>query len=302
VAAAESQDLLTDRYRAVSRVLFTVLVANLVVAAAKLVFGYATATVSIISDGFHSLTDSASNVIALAGVRASRKPPDLDHPYGHRKYETLTAAAIVVMLILVVEEVVRTSLAHLGGTSLPRVSGVSFAVMLATLGVNIAVVRYERRAGEELRSEVLIADAMHTRSDVVTSLGVIASLVGVRLGFTILDPLSGLVVAVMIGRTGYQIGRDASRILSDRIVIADDDLRGVVQAVPGVLGCHRIRTRGSSDHVFLDLHVWLPGDTRLDEAHRVSHVVKDRLMERFPQIVDAVIHIEPPPHESSRRH
>ena len=129
----------------------------------------------------------------------------------------------------------------------------------------------------------------------LTSLGVLVSLAGVRLGFPILDPLSGLAVAIVIARTGYQIARETSHILSDRIVIADDDLRDVVLSVPGVLGCHRIRTRGAEDHVFLDMHVWMSAETRLDEAHRLSHVVKDRLMERYPQIVDAIIHIEPPP-------
>lgn len=298
VAAAESPPVLTQpysRYRSVSRVLLRVLAANLAVAAAKLVFGYGTATVSIISDGFHSLTDAASNVLALVGLHASRKPPDLDHPYGHRKYETLTAAVIVVMLVLVVEEVVRTALSHLGGATAPRVSGRSFAIMIGTLLINLAVVRYERRESERLSSELLLADAMHTRSDVFTSLGVIASLAGVRLGYPALDPLGGLVVAAVIARAGFAIGRDASRILSDRIVIAEDDLREVVMSVAGVLGCHRIRTRGSADHVFLDLHVWMGAETPLEEAHRLSHVVKDRLMDKYPQIMDAVIHIEPPP-------
>jgi cation diffusion facilitator family transporter len=294
VAAAEGAIVLT-RPAEVTRVLARVLAANLAVALAKLIFGYATATVSILSDGFHSLTDAASNIVALVGLRASRKPPDVDHPYGHRKYETLTAAAIVVLLLLVISEVVRTSLAHLGGTARPRVTGASFAIMLGTLAVNLAVVRYERRAATRLTSELLFADAMHTRSDVLTSLGVLASLAGVWLGFPILDPLSGLVVAVVIGHTGYQIGRDTSGILSDRIVMPEEDVRDVVMSVPGVLGCHHIRTRGTADHVFLDLHVWMGADTRLQEAHRLSHVVKDRLMERYPQIADAIIHIEPPP-------
>jgi cation diffusion facilitator family transporter len=297
VAAAEGPIVLT-RAAEVTRVLARVLAANLAVAIAKLVFGYITATVSIISDGFHSLTDAAANVVALVGLRASGKPPDVDHPYGHRKFETLTAAGIVALLVLVIVEVVRTSLQHLGGATAPRVTGVSFAVMLGTLAVNLGVVAYERRAAARLKSELLLADAMHTRSDVLTSLGVLASLVGVRLGFPILDPLSGLVVAVVIGHTGFQIGRQASHILSDRIVMAEEDLRSVVMSVPGVLGCHQIRTRGTEDHVFLDLHVWVRGDARLDEAHRLSHVVKDRLMKRYPQIVDAIIHIEPPPASS----
>jgi len=294
VAAAEGTIVLT-RSAAVTRVLARVLAANLAVAVAKLAFGYLTATVSIISDGFHSLTDAAANVVALVGLRASGKPPDVDHPYGHRKFETLTAGAIVALLVLAIAEVVRTSLQHLGGATAPRVTGTSFAVMIATLLVNLIVVAYERRAAARLTSEVLLADAMHTRSDVLTSLGVLASLAGVWLGFPILDPLSGLAVALVIGHTGFQIGRQASDILADRIVIPEEDLRAVVMAVPGVLGCHHIRTRGTADHVFLDLHVWMRPDTRLDEAHRLSHVVKDGLMRRYPQIVDAIIHIEPPP-------
>jgi cation diffusion facilitator family transporter len=294
VAPAEGTIVLT-RSVEVTRVLARVLAANLAVAIAKLVFGYLTATVSIISDGFHSLTDAAANVVALVGLRAAGKPPDIDHPYGHRKFETLTAAAIVALLVLVIAEVVRTSLGHLGGASAPRVTAASFAVMIATLGVNLGVVAYERRAAARLTSELLLADAMHTRSDVLTSLGVLASLAGVRLGFPILDPLSGFAVALVIGHTGFQIGRQASHILADRIVMPEQDLRDVVMAVPGVLGCHHIRTRGTADHVFLDLHVWVRGDARLDEAHRLSHVVKDRLMKRYPQIVDAIIHIEPPP-------
>ena len=111
---------------------------------------------------------------------------------------------------------------------------------------------------------------------------------------------SALVVAGFIAFAGVQIARATTGILSDRIVIADVDLERVVMDVPGVLGCHRIRTRGSADHVFLDLHVWLRGDMPLTEAHELSHVVKDRLMARYPQIADAVIHIEPPPHEAGK--
>jgi cation diffusion facilitator family transporter len=265
------------------------------VAGAKLGFGYATGAVSIISDGFHSLTDSASNVIGLVSLRASRKPPDEDHPYGHRKYETLAAAGIFVFLLLVVIEVVETALGRLTRGGLPQVTKYSFAVMLATLAVNIGVVRYERARGRALGSELLLADAAHTRSDVLTSCAVLVSLAGVWLGFPLLDAVGALVIAIFIARTGYQIGMETSGILSDRVVIDEDAIRRVVLRVPEVVGCHHIRTRGTLDHTFLDLHVWFPADTPLFEAHRLSHIVKDRLMENFPQIVDAVIHIEPPP-------
>ena len=276
--------------------LVSVLVLNLLVATAKIVFGYASGAISILSDGFHSLTDAASNVAGLVGVRAARQPPDEDHPYGHRKYETVAAAAVTVFLLLLVIEVLRNAFNHLSGRSEPHVTTTaSFVVMLVTVAVNLAVVSYESRAAARLGSEVLLADAMQTRGDVWSSLTVIGALVGARLGLPILDPLAALVVAGFIGYAGFQVARATTGILSDHIVFSDADLERVVMSVPGVIGCEKIRTRGSADHVFLDLHVWLPPEMSLRDAHDLSHVVKDRLMARYPQIADAVIHIEPPP-------
>ncbi len=300
VATATRADvLILSRHDAVNRVLLRVLFLNLAVAGAKLGLGYATGAVSMISDGFHSLTDSASNVMALIGMRASDKPPDVDHPYGHRKYETLAAAGIFVFLLLVVVEVARAAIHRLSGGGAPAVTSMSFGVMIATLLVNLAVVRYEGREGRRLSSELLHADAMHTKSDVFTSCAVLVSLLAVRLGYPKLDPLGGLLIAVFIAHTGWEIARQTSRVLSDQMVIAEDAIRAIVMGTPQVVGCHQIRTRGSEDHTFLDLHVWYPPEMPLHEAHRLSHVVKDRLMEAFPQIADAIIHIEPPPPGSS---
>jgi cation diffusion facilitator family transporter len=285
-----------ERYSAVSGVLIRVLVANLAVAAGKIAFGYASGAISILSDGFHSLVDTASNVVGLVGIKAAQRPADADHPYGHRKYETVAAAAVTAFLLLIVIEVLRNAFNRLSGRAAAvEISTASFVVMLLTIAINLVVVRYEGRAGERLASEVLIADATQTRGDVWTSMTVIVALVGARLGVPVLDPIAALVVAGFIGYSGYQIARTTTAILSDRIVIADVDIERLVLAVPGVLGCHQIRTRGSADYVFLDLHVWLPADMPLHEAHGLSHEVKDRLMARYPQIVDAIIHIEPPP-------
>ena len=286
----------TDRYSAVSIVLIRVLALNLCVAMAKIVFGYASGAISILSDGFHSLTDASSNVVGLVGIHAARQPPDADHPYGHRKYETVAAAAVTVFLLLVVVEVLRNAFNNLTGRSAPHeISTASFVVMIVTVAVNLTVVTYESREGQRLSSEVLLADALQTRGDVWSSLTVIGALVGARAGLPILDPIAAIVVAGFISYSGFQIATATTMILSDRIVIDESDIETIVMSVPEIIGCHHIRTRGSTDHVFLDLHVWLPATMPLEEAHHHSHVVKDRLMERYPQIVDAIIHIEPPP-------
>ena len=286
-----------QRYEEVSRVLSRVLVLNLVVALAKIALGLVSGAVGERVEAVGQDADGASNLVAMIGVRVARQPPDEDHPYGHRKFETLASVGILIFLVLVLVQVASAAAARLRSVEAPRVDAVAFWVMGSTFAINLAVVLYERRAGRRLSSEILLADAHHTTSDLATSLTVIAALVGVRFGYSWLDPAAALVVAGFIAYACWEIFRDTSRILGDRIVIDETSIRAVVQTVPDVLGCHRIRTRGSVDHVFLDLHVWMDGRMPLHEAHRVSHVVKDRLMARFPEIKDAVIHLEPPPGE-----
>ncbi|HEX4347526.1 MAG TPA: cation diffusion facilitator family transporter [Vicinamibacterales bacterium] len=281
-----------------ARVLGRVLLLNLAIAVAKIAFGYASGAISILSDGFHSLTDAASNIAGLIGVRASAQPPDEDHPYGHRKYETVAAAAITLFLVVVVLEVLRNAFNNLSGRAEPTtITAAGFIVMIVTVAVNLLVIGYESREAKRLGSELLLADATQTRGDVWTSLTVIAALAGAKLGLPILDPLAAIVVAGFIGYAGFQIATATTRILSDRVVISEADIEHVVMSVDGVIGCHQIRTRGSEDHVFLDLHVWLPAEMPLKDAHQLAHMVQDRVRARYPQIKDAIIHIEPPPND-----
>ena len=284
-----------DRSTAVSRVLFRVLLLNLLVALAKIVLGLTSGAVSVLSDGLHSLTDGASNVVALVGVKMARQPPDADHPYGHRKFETMASVAILLFLLLVLVQVLLAAIDRLRTPAIPNITAMSFAVMAATFLINVGVVWYERREGRRLSSEVLRADAHHTLSDLFTSATVIAALIGVKLGVPALDPAAAIVVAGFISYACWGIFKETTGILADEIVIAAEDIEGVVRAIPEIVGCHNIRSRGSADHVFVDLHIWMNPAMRLDEAHRLSHVVKDRIMARFPQVKDAVIHIEPPP-------
>ena len=287
------------RYAQVSQVLWRVFFLNLIVATAKIVLGLTSGAVSILSDGFHSLTDTASNIVALVGVRIASQPPDDDHPYGHRKFETMASVGILIFLLLVLFQVMSAAVERLQSGGRPTITWLTFAVMGTTFLINLGVVLYERAAGRRLVSEVLMADAHHTTSDLLTSAAVLAAVVGVRMGYLWLDPVAALVIAGFIGYACREIFQSTSGILADRFVIPEEAIREVVRSVPEVVGCHHIRTRGSNDFVFLDLHLWMDRDMRLDQAHRLSHVVKDRLMARFPQIKDAIIHIEPPPREGS---
>lgn len=291
---------MTDRTSQVQQVLWRVFLLNLIVAAAKIVTGTATGAVSVLSDGFHSLTDTASNIVALFGVRMGGAPPDQNHPYGHRKFETMASLGILVFLLLVLREILSAAWERFQMGGEPSINVMTFVVMGGTLVVNLFVVAYERRAARRLSSEVLLADAHHTTSDLLTSVTVIIALIGVNLGYPWLDPAAAIVVAVFIGYACWEIFKSTSGILADQIAMPEEAIRKVVTGVPDVLGCHRIRSRGSADFVFLDLHIWMDPQMPLDKAHSLSHVVKDRLMTSFPQIKDAIIHIEPPPMSDRR--
>jgi cation diffusion facilitator family transporter len=295
VVAGPAGESVLSRSSEVSAVLYRVLFLNLIVAAAKIALGLATGAISVLSDGYHSLTDTASNIVGIIGVRIAGAPPDEDHPYGHRKFETMASLGILIFLIIVLREVLSAAWDRFQTGGEPEITALTFVVMGGTFLVNLGVVFYERSAGRRLNSEVLLADAHHTLSDLMTSATVIVALVGVKFGYLWLDPAAALVVAVFIGYACWEIFNSTTGILADRFVIAEEEILAVVRSVPEVIGSHHIRTRGSADFVFLDLHIWMDANMPLDKAHSISHDVKDRLMARFPQIKDAIIHIEPPP-------
>lgn len=276
-------------------ILTVVLLLNIAVALAKLVWGIVTDSTAMQADGFHSLFDGASNVIGLAGVAFASRPADTSHPYGHGKYETYASAAIAGMLVFAAYRVASSSIAKLSGAeSAARIDAVSFAVMIGTLFVNLGVMSWERRAGRRLGSQILIADAGHTGSDVLVSLGVIASLVLVKyFDLPMADPIVALIVAVMIVRTAWEIFKEASDTLADSARIPEREVCDIVKQVPGVLGCHGVRTRGSQAEVYADLHILVDPGSSVAEGHAIAEDVERHLLDRIPRIVDAVVHVEP---------
>jgi cation diffusion facilitator family transporter len=152
---------------------------------------------------------------------------------------------------------------------------------------------YEAREGRRLGSEYLIADAAHTRSDVYVSLGVVASFAGARAGVAWLDPLVALAIAVFIAVLAVRILVGSFNVLTDRATMAPEPIEAVVRAVPGVVDCRDVRTRGGADSVYVDLVVHLDGATSLGQAHDVADRIEEALKEAYPRIVDVVVHLEP---------
>ncbi|HEY5599707.1 MAG TPA: cation diffusion facilitator family transporter [Candidatus Manganitrophaceae bacterium] len=282
-----------DRFSEVRRTLIIVLFLNLLVAVLKTAWGYWTNAISMQADGFHSFLDAAASGVGLIGVWVASHPPDDTHPYGHRKFETFASFLISVFLFLGCFEILKNSYHRFRDAAIPEVTSVSFAIMLATIAVNFTVSRWEKRKGESLKSEVLIADSYHTKSDIYASLSVMVSLAFGRAGYPLIDPLVGVVIAFIVGKIGAQILMESSKVLTDYSRIHPREIRGLVMDIDGVEECHAVRTRGSQNHIYVDLHIHVHPHMRLEHAHALSHRVESEIMKKFSEVVEVVVHLEP---------
>jgi cation diffusion facilitator family transporter len=282
-----------QRTRDIQRVLAGVLVLNVVVAAAKLGYGLYTNSLSMTADGLNSLLDGASNVVGLIGLAVAARPPDPNHPYGHRRFETLTSLAIALFMLLTLFEIVQGSIDRLRHDVTPEVTAISFVVMFSTLVVNIGVTTWERRAAARLSSSILLADARHTGSDVFVTLSVIVGLIAVGLGLTWADVALALVVAAVIAWGAWQIVRQAALSLSDEAAASTEQIEQAARSVAGVRGIHNIRTRGGEGIIWVDLHIQVDPAMHVDQAHDIASDVAARIEAELGETADVTVHIEP---------
>jgi cation diffusion facilitator family transporter len=291
-----------SRSRDIRAVLVQVLALNLLVAAVKLAYGLMTGAISMVADGIHSLMDSSSNVVGLVGTAIAARPPDPGHPYGHRKFEVIAALGITFLLFLACYEILTGSVARLMTPQPPVVTRASFAIMILTILINTFVTIYESKRGRALRSPILVADSLHTRSDIYASLAVLAGLAGVTLGRPVFDPLAAFVVVGLIARAGYRIVASSLDVLADARVYSPEEIAAAAMQVEGVIDCHDVRTRGLPDHVHLDFHLTVAPHTPTSESHAIAHRVIESIQGRFPGIRDVTPHVEPPGADESIDH
>lgn len=245
------------------------------------------------ADGYHSLFDGVSNIVGLIGSFIAARPPDKEHPYGHHKYETVASIFISLLLLYVGFEIFRNAFDRFLVRSVPEVTAISFLIILGTMCINYLVTHYEYRQGLSLKSQVLIADSLHTKSDIYVSLSVIVSLAAVRLGFPLLDPVIALLISLIIFRAGFRIMKESSKVLLDMSRLEEEEICRLALGVEGVLGCHKIRTRGGMGDIRIDMHVLVQPDMPLEEAHLIAHRVSKMLKAEYEDVTDVVVHLEP---------
>lgn len=289
---AGESDLQT--FKRIRNILIGVLVLNWSVALAKLLYGIATSCASMAADGLHSFSDGTSNIIGLVGLWVASRPIDKEHPYGHKKYETFTGMIIATMLLFIMLGILHNAWGRIAGkVAVPEVHFLSFCIMVITLAVNTAVMIYEKKQGILLHSDILIADSMHTKSDIFVSVGVIFTLISIKLGFPVVDTAAAVVIAGFIGFTAFEIYKRSSEILCDTYAVPPESIKDIVMKINGVKGCHDIRTRGRHDDIHVDLHLLVDPKMDVATSHRITIEVEEKLKKEIKGITDIVVHIEP---------
>jgi cation diffusion facilitator family transporter len=282
-----------SRNREVRRVLLLTFAANLAVVGAKGVAGTMARSLSVVADAAHSSVDAWNNVMALVLASLAAKAPDEDHPYGHAKFETLGALAIVAFLSVTVYELVTSAIVRLlGGGETPRGTPFAIGVMLASAAINAVVARYESRAGQRLHSEILLADAAHTRTDVYASLAVVLGLGLVRMGYPRADAICTLFVAVVVARAGWRILKTTIPILVDQRAVAEETITQIARSAQGVHDCFSVRSRGKAGEVFAELTITVDRSLNVEQAHQIADDVESRVREAL-LAREVVVHVEP---------
>lgn len=285
----------SDKQRVARKTTFVSVGLNSVLVVLQIAVGVFAHSQALIADGVHSLSDLVSDFVVLLANRHSGAKPDADHNYGHSRYETVASLFLGALLIAVgVGMLARagTRIANLG--DIPPVHASALAVAVLVLVSKEALFRYMLREAQRVRSAMLIANAWHARSDAASSLVVAIGIVGSLMGVRLLDPIAAAIVGFMVARMGWVFGWDALQDLSDRALdeATTADLRTTLVGTPGVLDVHELRTRKTGDLALVDAHILVDPLISVSEGHYIAEMARARLL-KDPRVLDALIHVDP---------
>ena len=281
------------------------IVGNLLLSLFKLLAGILAHSGAMISDAVHSASDVFSSIIVIIGVKLSARDADKDHPYGHERFECV--AAIVLSIVLLITGLFigynasgKITGASAGPIEVPGVLALVAAVV--SIVAKEAMFWYTRHHAARIRSEALMAEAWHHRSDALSSVGALLGIAGARLGYPVLDPVASLVICVFIAKAAYDIFRDAVAKMVDRSCTEETEreLRRCAEEQAGVLGIDLLQTRVFGNRIYVDIEIAVDGSLSLRTAHEIAEQVHEAIEQSFPDVKHIMVHVNPhePPAEN----
>ncbi len=288
-------DKASENYKLIRKITLVGSVIDGLLSILKIVVGVIGQSQALIADGVHSLSDLATDVLVIWAARHAKEEPDENHPYGHERIETLATMGLSVALIAIalgfgydgVLRMLDPDNLQQPGWLVLTAAGIS---MLAKEGI----FHYTNRAAEQINSNLLRANAWHSRSDAASSLIVLLGVVGVMLGFESADALALIGVSIMIGWVGWKLGHDGIKELIDTSIDSDTlaQMLKTIAAVEGVIDVHQTRTRNMASKIIMDTHITVNTKITVSEGHRIGDAVERALHQQFRDLSDITVHID----------
>ncbi|TPE47597.1 cation transporter [Maribrevibacterium harenarium] len=262
---------------------------------AKIAAGYLSQSQALIADGVHSLSDLVTDVFVYIAAANARQEPDENHPYGHLRFETITTVVLGLILVVVAAGIAFESIT---GDNQPVTTWYGITAVLLTIGIKEAIFHYTKRAGEQIGSKMLIANAWHSRSDALSSVAVLAGLIGVYFGYTWADMVASVLVALLIGKIAVEmIWENVSELVD---TAPDPKLIEQIKATTGqlknVAAPHDIRARSMAGKIYLDMHIHVPARASVSEGHYFSDLAVYTIKKNHPQVQDVMVHVDTDDH------
>jgi len=296
--ADDSEDPLhspQERAAAASRSTWVSVVVNVVLTSTQIAVGIGAKSQGLVADGIHSLSDLVADFVVLFAGHHSKKDADLDHPYGHQRFETAASLVLGVLLLAVGAGMLWSAFRKLEEPDLvPQVHVVALWVAAGALVAKELLFRYMLAVAKRVKSSMLVANAWHARSDAASSLVVGIGIVGNLAGYPILDPIAASIVGFMVAKMGWSFGWDALHDLMDRSVdeLEVEAIRRTLAETPGIRGVHDVRTRKMGDMIVVDAHIEVDCAITVEAGHDIAVEARQRVLQRH-RVLNLMTHVDP---------
>lgn len=270
--------------------------ANIFLTVFNIIVGFASGSSALISEGAHTFTDIVTTVVAYVGFKLSLRPADPDHPLGYGRVEALSGLFIVLFLVVIAWEIFEKGFKQIYFHQAQPVTE-SLVVAMAFIGilVNLGVSTYLIRIGKQIKSPAIVADGQHQRTDIFSSIAILIGAVITNMGYPIFDPVISIFIGFLILKTAIQLFIANFNYIIGKVPsgVFIDEIRDIAESIPDVHNAHDIRVDYMGNYAVVSLHVELEGDMILNESHKLSHEVQDKILQEKPEVRYVIVHTCP---------
>lgn len=284
-----------DPYKEGLRTSVVTIIANVILAIIKIFAGIVGKSSAVLADGFHTLSDVLTTVVAVMGLKIATKSADEEHPYGHEKYEPIFGKAISLVLVITGLLIGFEALKILISGNVRTPGYIALGAAFVSVIVKEIMFHYTMRTARKIKSFSLEADAWHHRSDALSSIGTFLGVLGARLGLSILDPIAGIVVSIIIIKVGVDLYLDSVRSLVDESASPAivEQIKTITKSVQGVKTIPDLKTRTFGSKIYVDVDITVDAHITVKEGHDIAKEVHDSIEEQVEGVKHCMVHVEP---------